>query len=41
MDLQELDTDGFEGCEVSKKFRAETSGFMGKLMACFGNTGQK
>ena len=31
--LQDLYTDGFEGCEFSKKFRAETSGDMEKLMA--------
>ena len=31
--LQGLNTDGFEGCEFSKKFRAETSGDMEKLMA--------
>ena len=35
--LQSLDTDGFEGCEFSKKFRAETSGDMEKLMACVGH----
>ena len=26
--LQDLDTDDIEGCEFSKKFRAETSGDM-------------
>ena len=26
MALQDLDTDDIEGCEFSKKFRAETSG---------------
>ena len=35
--LQGLDTDGFEGCEFSKKFRVETSGDMEKLMACVGH----
>ena len=35
--LQGLDTDDFEGCEFSKKFRAETSGDMEKLMACVGH----
>ena len=34
--LQGLDKDGFEGCELSKKFRAENSGNMEKLMACVG-----
>ena len=37
MDLQGLDTYGFEGCEFSKKFRAETSGDMEKLIACVGH----
>ena len=32
--LQGLDTDDIEGCEFSKKFRAETS--MERLMACVG-----
>ena len=32
--LQGLDTDGFEGCEFSKKLRAKISGDMEKLMAC-------
>ena len=35
--LQGLDTDDIEGCEFSKKFRAETSGDMEKLMACVGH----
>ena len=35
--LQDLDTDDIEGCEFSKKFRAETSGDMEKLMACVGH----
>ena len=35
--LQGLDTDDFEGCEFLKKFRAETSGDMEKLMACVGH----
>ena len=34
MALQDLDTDDIEGCEFSKKFRAETSGYIKKLMAC-------
>ena len=34
---QDLDTDGIECCEFSKKFRAETSGDMEKLMACVGH----
>ena len=29
--LQGLDTDNIEGCEFSKKFRAETSGDHGKM----------
>ena len=32
--LQDLHTDDIESCEFSKKFRAETSGDMAKLMAC-------
>ena len=36
--LQDLDTDDIEGCEFSKKFRAESSGDMEKLMACVGRT---
>ena len=32
--LQYLYTDDIEGAEISKKFRAETSGDMEKLMAC-------
>ena len=35
--LQGLDTDGIEGCELSEKFRAETSADMEKPMACVGN----
>ena len=35
--LQGLDTDDIEDCEFSKKFRAGTSGDMGKLMACVGH----
>jgi len=35
--LQDLDTNDFDGCEFSKKFRAETSGDMEKLMACVGH----
>ena len=35
--LQYLDTDDFDSCEFSKKFRAETSGDMEKLMACDGH----
>ena len=35
--LQDLDTDDIEGCEFSKKFRAENSGDMEKLMACVGH----
>ena len=30
--LQGLDTDDFEGCEFSKKFRAATSGDMKELI---------
>ena len=37
MALQDLDTDDIEGCEFSKKFRAETSGHMENLMACVGH----
>ena len=37
MALQELDTDDIAGYEFSKKFRAETSGDMEKLMACVGH----
>ena len=33
MALQDLDTDDIEACEFSKKFRAETSGDMEKLVA--------
>ena len=35
--LQSLDTDDIEGCEFSKKFRAETVADMKKLMAYFGH----
>ena len=35
--LQGLDTDDIEDCEFLKKFRAETSGNMEKLMACVGH----
>ena len=35
--LQVLDTDDIESCEFSKKFRAESSGDMEKLMACVGH----
>ena len=35
--LQDLDTNDFDGCEFSKKFKAETSGDMEKLMACVGH----
>ena len=34
--LQGLDTDDIEDCKFSKKFKAETSGDMKKLMACVG-----
>ena len=37
MTLQDLDTDHIEGCDFSKKFRAETSGDMEKLMAYVGH----
>ena len=37
MALQDLNTDDIEGCEFSKKFRAEISGDMEKLMACVGH----
>ena len=37
MALQGLDTDDIEGCEFSKKFRAETSEDMEKLMTCVGH----
>ena len=37
MTLQDLDTDDIEGCEFPKKFRAETSGDMEKLMAFVGH----
>ena len=32
--LQVLNVDGFEDCELSTKFRAETRGDMEKIMAC-------
>ena len=32
--LTGLDADDFEGCKISRKFRAETSGDMEKQMAC-------
>ena len=35
--LQDLGTDDIEGSEFSKKFRAESSGDMEKLMACVGH----
>ena len=35
--LQYLDTDDIEGCEFSKKFRAETNGHMEELVACVGH----
>ena len=35
--LQDLDTNDFDGCEFSNKFRAETCGDMDKLMACVGH----
>ena len=35
--LQGLDTNDFESCNFSKKFRVETSGDMEKLMACGGH----
>ena len=35
--LQDLDTNDFDGLKFSKKFRAETSGDMEKLMACVGH----
>ena len=35
--LQTVDTDDLEGCDFSKKFRAETSGDMEKLMVCVGH----
>ena len=31
------DADGFEDRELSAKFRVETNGDMGKLMACVGH----
>ena len=35
--LQGLDKDGIEGCEFSKKFRAETIGYMEKVISCVGH----
>ena len=35
--LQDLDTNHSDGCKFLKKFRAETSGDMEKLMACVGH----
>ena len=35
--LQDLDANDFDGCDFSKKFRAETSGDMEKLMVCVGH----
>ena len=35
--LEGLDTDDFENCKFSKKFRTETIGNMEKLMACIGH----
>ena len=35
--LQSVDTDDFEGCEFSKKFREKSSGDMKKLMGCVGH----
>ena len=35
--LQVLNVDGFEDCEFSTKFRAETRGDMEKIMACVGH----
>ena len=35
MALEDLETDDIEGCEFWKKFRAETSWNMEKLMECF------
>ena len=35
--LQAVDTDDLEGCEFSKKFRAESIGDMEKLMGCVGH----
>ena len=34
--LQVLNVDGFEDCELSTKFKAETRGDMEKIMACVG-----
>ena len=35
--LQPIDIDDLEGCELSKKFRAKSSGDMKKLMGCVGH----
>ena len=35
--LQALNTEDFDGCEFSKKFRAKSSGDMEKLMGCVGH----
>ena len=35
--LQAVDTDDFEGCEFSKKFKVKSSGDMKKLMDCVGH----
>ena len=35
--LQVLNTEDIEGCELSKKFRAKSSGDMEKLMGCVGH----
>ena len=35
--VQAVDTDELEGCKVSKKFRAKSSGDMEKLMGCVGH----
>ena len=37
MALQAVNTDEFEVCEFSKKFRAKSSGDMKKLMDCVGH----
>ena len=35
--LQTVDTDDFEGCEFSKKFRGKSIGDMERLMGCVGH----
>ena len=35
--LQAVDIYDLEGCEFSKKFRANCSGYMKKLMGCVGH----